>query len=334
MATAAPTFPTYKYEGDQVFAYHGKTVIAKGTEFSKVAETAEEYFNELRKQNKKRDKESSKREATHVTTPNGLKGQIVSRLPTIWGDEITVRLANGEIRRYDTAVDDDSLVFTAEHANAPKNPIEYFEHRLEEVAEPGRPGLTARLNVLNEIREEAGRLVTAGVSHADEQKLHNVVLAAEAEKLEVKEALDHLEAADAEAYVPPAPFQTNVIDQAPMGRAANDSWLDVTARQMIAESEEQDFHKLLEEGPTMLVTELETPALADTGTTAEAAYAHVMAKTAGFEGAEVEAYREKFVAATELARRAELVYRKDNAHKEAATKEASVENVPDEALYF
>ncbi len=334
MAEAAPTFPTYKYEGDQVLAYHGKTVIAKGTDFAKVSTTAEEYFGELEKAHKKKKKEAAQHEATHVTTPNGLKGQIVSRLPTIWGNEITVRLANGEIRRYATAGDDDGLTYTSEQADAPQSPVEYFEHRLEEVAEPGRPGLTARLNVLNEIREGAGRLVTAGVSNADEQKLHNIALAAEAEKLEVKEALDHLEAVDAEAFVPQAPFQTNVVEQASMGRAANDSWLDVTAKQMIAESEEQDFQKLLEEGPTMLVTELETPALADTGTTAEAAYSHVMAKTAGFEGAEVEAYREKFVAATELARRAELIYRKDNAHKEAAAKEASTNDFPDEAMFL
>lgn len=84
----------------------------------------------------------------------------------------------------------------------------------------------------------------------------------------------------------------------------------------------------------MFVTDLETGALADTGVTRELAVAHVVSKTAGFAGEEIEDYREKFVARVEVARRHELASRKETTKKEAATRTEVESNAPDEALFM
>jgi hypothetical protein len=102
---------------------------------------------------------------------------------------------------------------------------------------------------------------------------------------------------------------------------------------MVKEAEAVDFDKLLEEGPTQLVSNLDDTAVHNAGTVAEVAQNHIMAKTAGFKGEKVEAYREAFVAASEQARRRDLTYRQSNARKTATVKEAAVAELPDEFLF-
>ena len=162
------------------------------------------------------------------------------------------------------------------------------------------------------------------------QGYHKLVLAAEAEEEEVKEALAHLEDADTEAYMPPS---FAAVEQADLGRAKGDTWLDVVARQMISESEAEDYDKLLEEGPTQLLSAMEDAAVHDAGTVREAATNLIIERTVGFKGEKVEAYREAFVAKAEQQRRQELRFRQDNV-KEAAVKEAESNDFPDEALFM
>jgi hypothetical protein len=103
---------------------------------------------------------------------------------------------------------------------------------------------------------------------------------------------------------------------------------------MIAESESEDLELLMKEEPTKLVSGLDDSSIHHAGTVQEIAANHIMGKTAGFQGAEVESYRESFVAAVEQARRRELGYRQEVARETATKKEASLETVPDEALFF
>lgn len=324
-------FPTYAYGDDgQIVAFDGNHVIAKGIDFEKVSETAEEYFNALRHAQDTKVTEKDRHEATHIVTPNGNKGAILGRTSAIFSDSITVRFENGQIRSYDTFVGD-GLTFTKEAADTPKSPVEYFQRRLDEVAAPGRKGLTARLNELDEVRRGAAHLASQGVSYTDGQALHQIVLSADAERNEVREALDHLTAADAEAMTLPT-LAYSAVEQADLGRS--DSWLEVVAQEMVEESEAQDFDKLLAEGPIEFVSGLDIAALANTGVVRDMAVDHIHSKTAGFQGEAVEHYRDQFVANAELARKRELTYRKDNA-KASAKKEAKVtKNVPDEALFL
>ena len=330
-------FPTYAYKDDQVLAFDGNTVIAHGADFAKVAETAEEYFNELRNAHTKKAADESRSKATHVVTPSGLKGTILSSTKGLWNDEITVRFENGEIRHFAT-FSGDGLVFEAHAAEAPKTPMDYFQAKLDEAIVPTRAGLTSRLNVLDEIRNEVSHLVTAGTSATDTHKLHQIVMAAEAEKREVSEVLAHLVAAD-EAIDPFKPAYS-AVEQADLGRAKGDSWLDVVAAEIVTESEAQDFDQLLAEGPTEFVSGLDNSVVAHAGTTQQLASDFIHSKTAGFQGEAVEEYRSRFIAAVEMARRQDLVYRQDaikkdkTAKKERKTAKKLLKDTPDEALFL
>jgi hypothetical protein len=320
-------FPTYAYQDDKIAAFDGEHVIASGTDFAKVSETAEQYFGELRSNREHK----ARAEATHIITPNGERGTILGRTASLWSDQITVRFDNGQIRHYDTFVTD-GLRYTSAEDPAAKNPMEYFQARLDEMPDPTREGLTARLNDLDSIRNGAGNLITAGVSNTDAQRLHQIALAAETEKREVVDALAHLEAVDSAIEMPKQAY--TAVEQAGVGPYAKSNWLEVVAQDMIAEAEAEDLDKLAAEGPTTFVSALDDAVVAHAGITREMAQEFIHSKTAAFQGEAVEAYRESFVAATELARRREETYRREAARTETTTREASIADVPDEALFM
>lgn len=331
MADLKDLKPTYAFEGDLVLAFHEGRKIASGTVFSAVEKDALEYLESLAKEKK----ETAKKTATHIVSPSGLEGTIISRINTVWGEDITVRFANGEIRTLETHGGDPSIQYFSKQTKvASGGPIVELKAALDADCAGDHRSLAARLNELDRIAKTAETLIVGGVSYADEHDLDQIRLAADFEQREVKDAIEHLNASDAEAFVPPAPFTMGVAEQADMGRAHGDSWLDNTANEMIAESEKQDFEKILDEEPALFATELETGTLADQGSTREMAYAHIVAKTAGFAGDDVDEYRQAFVARVELARRAELATRKDTLQKEATAKHEELDSGTDEALFL
>ena len=323
---------TYEYHGDEVRAVYNGHVIAHGTDFAKVAMSAEEYFNSLRSKRKMDEHDAARKSATHITTPNGAKGEILNRVAGLWGEqEITVRFENGQIRRFDTLAGDEKLSYTREQPDQPKNIREAMQRSLDEDYDHGIAGLTNRLKMLADIRREAAASASVESNPVELNALHQMVLAAEYEAQEVKEALEHLQSADVEAYMPPS---FAAVEQADLGRAKGDTWLDVVARQMISESEAEDYDKLLEEGPTELVSNLDDAAVHDASVVREAASDFIMGRTAGFQGEKVQEYREAFVAKCEQARRQDLMYRQQ-VQAEATQKEAATtENVSDEALFL
>jgi hypothetical protein len=323
----APLLPSYEHQADgSVNAVFEGRVIVKAADFDTAVDGATEYLDSLQTKRDADAKAEKERKATHIVTPNGLKGQIISRVDGMWGNEITVRFENNEIRRFETTA---GLNFSTEEPQAPANYTEALSSVLDRAVTPTRQGLTARVKELEAVQCEAhGHF---GSAHAAQQReLNRISMTASAELGEVKEALAHLEAVDAENASPASPVYA-AVEQASMGR--NDDWLQVTAEKMIEESEAEDMDELLSEGPTKLVSSLDDSAIHHQGTVAEIAANHVMGRTAGFQGPEVEAFREAFVAATEQARRRELTYRKDNAAQVAQQKEASLADVPDEALF-
>jgi hypothetical protein len=326
---------TYSFEGDEIFAIHEGKVIASGTDMTDVESEATKYLEAREQEFQITEKTAAKKRATHVITPNGLEGEILGRTPTLWGEEVTVRLANGNIHSFQTHGEDNvQWVQKNEKTAAAKGITAGLKATLDEDYAHDKTSLRARHAALNGVIATATQAIRNGAPYAEEMKLDEIVTVASYEAGEVKEALDHLEQMDAEA-IESKPFIPQAAPaQADLGRGANDNWLDVTHDEMLKENEGQDFDKLLHEGPALFVTELETPALADAGTTREMALSHVMERTAGYVGQEVEDYRTAWVARAEVARRQELVSRKETLTREAAQVQETIEDAPDEALFM
>lgn len=323
--------PEYTFEGDEIFAIHEGAVIASGTDMATVEGEATAYLDSLKTTRDQVEKAEAKKTATHLITPNGVKAQILSRTANVWGEEISVRLENGQFATYQAHPEDKYIKENSKTAAA-GDPVSKLAASLDTDFEHDKGSLRTRHAQLGEIAREAYRLAQAGAPYSVMVELDNIRTTAEVESREVKEALDHLDSADMESFIPDAPFQPSVVEQADMGRG--NSWLDTVTQEMIAESEAVDHDKLLNEGPALFVSDLETPALADAGVTREMALSHVISKTAGFQGEQVDAYREQFIARTEQARRSELAERKATTHKEAAAEQEATTDAPDEALFF
>jgi hypothetical protein len=327
--------PTFVHEGNTIIAFFENEVIAKGTNFAAVEGDAVKYLEGLSRSRDNTETANKKKAATHIVTPNGVKGEILSRVGTIWGDEVTVRFENGRIAKFEAhGGNDDNLQYTAEEKQ-PQTFDDYFQNRLDENVEASIPGLTARLRSLDQLIFEASE-ATKTASYAKAQELNNIVTSAELEKYEIKESLDHLSQSDAEAFTAPAPFEYGglKVEQASFGHNSGDGWLDSAVDSMSKETSGVDLEAFLNEGPGQFIAGLETAALADTGVTRDMALSHVIAKTAGYMGDEVDRYREKFLAKAEMARKDELGSRKEVVAQEIEEKIARVDDVPDEGLFL
>jgi len=328
--------PTFVREGNQVLAFYEDQLIAQGTIFAKVEQSALEYLDGLTSKKHMQKEEARKQAATHIETPSGMKGEILGRHDGTWGEKlVTVRWENGRISRYQAhGGNDDKITYkTAEQAE-PESALEYLQGTLDETPEGTRESLASRIASLDDLVVRATAFQRTA-SYEEQRSASEIVIAAEHEKREVREALAHLELADAEAFAPPAPFRTGAVEQASIGGGSG-SWLDATVDDMIAEASAQDFDKILAEEPGQFVAGLETAVIADTGATREAAEDLISAKLAGTQPESQESFRQAFLAKVEQARRDELKDRTKQAKKLAKTaaKEASADDTPDEALFF
>ncbi len=333
MTTPAPTFVR---EGNQVLAFYEDRLIAQGTVFAKVEESALEYLDNLTSKKHMQKEEARKQAATHIETPGGLKGEILGRHDGQWGEKlVTVRWENGRISRYQAhAGNDDQIEYKTAEQEKPESALEYLQSTLDETPEGTKESLASRISDLDELVVKATAFQRTA-SYEEQRTASEIVIAAEHEKREVREALAHLELADAEAFAPPAPFRTGAVEQASLGGGSG-SWLEVTVDDMIAEASAQDFDKILVEEPGQFVAGLETAVIADTGATREAAEDLISAKLAGTIPESQENFRQAFLAKVEQARRDELKDRTKAAEKQAKTaaEEASAGDTPDEALFF
>lgn len=324
--------PTYAFEGDKVFAIHQGKVIASGTDIENVQSDASEYIDALQNVEEASQKEAKAKKATHILTPNGLEGEIIGRTPSVWGEQITVRFANGQIARLTTkGGGKDDFEYVSKTAKVASSPSERISKVINETYDHTKDSLTKRAAALEEIVDEAKEIIRSGSYAQEESVIDGIVVAAQNEGLVIKQALEHI--AEAEAVAPEAP-QMQVFEQADIGSGGSNNWLDVTVQNMIDEAEGQDFEKLLKEGPDLFTSGLDAGALADAGTAREMAHAHIVSKTAGFAGEEVESYRQQFVARVEVARRKEIASRKEQTFKETAQRKASHEGAPDESIFI
>lgn len=326
----APLSASYEYheDGSVSAIFEGRTIVT-AADFKGASETATEYLDGLQKKRKAEEDVEKERKASHIITPNGLKGQIISRVDGMWGNEITVRFENNEIRRFETTA---GMEFVHEAAAEPANYTEALQTVLDRPVDTTRAGLTARIEELQAVQREAHDHFASERASSVQRDLNRISMQARVEIEEAKQALAYLQDVDEQNAAPSAPVYA-AAEQVSLGQNSGNDWLEITAQQMIAESEAEDLEKLMSEGPTKLVSGLDDSAIHHAGTVQDIAAAFVMGRTAGFQGAEVEAYREAFVASAEQARRRELTYRKDAAREVETQKTASLENIPDEALF-
>jgi hypothetical protein len=334
MTTPAPTFVR---EGNKVLAFYEDRLIAEGTVFSAVEQSALEYLDNLTAKKHMQKEEARKASATHIETPSGMKGEILGRHDGTWGEKlVTVRWENGRISRYQAhGGNDDKIAYQTVEQAQPESALEYLQSTLDEVPEGTRESLASRIASLDDLVVRATAFQRTA-SYEEQRSASEIVIAAEHEKREVREALAHLELADAEAFAPPAPFRTGAVEQASLGGGSG-TWLDATVDDMIAEASAQDFDKILAEEPGQFVAGLETGVIADTGATRDAAHDFITSKLAGTLPESQDSFRQAFLAKVEQARREELAVRSEAA-REAATKvahaEEQVADTEDEALFL
>lgn len=270
------------------------------------------------------------KKATHITTPNGLKGEILNRTPSLWGDSVNVRMANGTIANFDVTPDTKLSTERTKTASGGSR-VQRLASRLAATPDPDRNSLIKRFAELGEIREEAiDEMRGKGVSFEDEQELDRVVTESEQEGIEIDQALEAMDDNNIGPYQ--SPEYKAAPTQAPLGQQTG--WLDNTLNDIAEENSEEDFEKLLGEGPALFADGLEDGALADQGATRELALSHIRSKTAGILGDDVKTFHSAFLARVEEARREELSRRKQDTKKEASTQKESFDHLPDESVFL
>lgn len=263
-----------------------------------------------------------------VTTPNGLKGTVLGKVASLWGDEVTIRLENGRIVKLPVGTELRSVKTAAAKR---VSPIEQLEARLARTSDGTRQSLVSRHKELERIHKQASTLIREGVSYADSLRLDQLAVTADVERAEVIDAIAHIDAA--ESYTPPS-FTMQAADRTSSVSREDASWLDHTLDEMVKEAEATDFNKLMDEGPEALTAGLEVSALADSDVTREIASSFIAEKTAGIERKLANPYMKTFLNRVEGCRKSELDTRTQTTPKEAAVEKDEFKDFPDDALFL
>mgnify|MGYP001195667232 CR=1 FL=1 len=263
-----------------------------------------------------------------ISTPNGLEGRVLTRTAGLWNDEVTVRLANGNIVHLPV---NKEMKFASVAEETVDNPVDALDVRLAARVDGGdRADLEARKVALEEILSEAQSRI-AGTTDSEAARLNTIMVQASYEAREVADAIQHIAELEGQAYRPPAaPFSMTAVEQASVG-AGDGSWLDATVNEAIKEANERDYEKIMNEGPEAFVAALDDAAVANAGTTRSMAESHIISLTAGADEGVRDRYRTAWLARVEEQRRAQHVARKAKVtEKEAAVEEEDYSNLPAE----
>lgn len=319
---------TYTFdESDTGYAIYDGKVIASHSDIDELERLASAELAELERKPKKR---SSSRV---VVNPSGLKGTVLGKPePGLWGEEVSVRFENGEIRRIAAVFveHDDSPV--EKTASTEPSFVEELNTRLASTYTESPEALVERQSELDNIKREATTLLSGKPSFEEERELHSIVVAADHEQQEIREVLAHYESEQNNEFKPPQPFRLAAVEQG--GKADAPSWLDYTVQSMIDEGKATDYEKLMSEGPALFASDLPTGTLADARATQSAAQGFIQSKTAMIQSEVAQEYQKTFLARVEEARRVEYKERTDNLKKEAASKKRDLDNVPDDGLFL
>lgn len=272
--------------------------------------------------------EERKEAATHIITPNGLKGKIMGKASGLWGDEVTVRFENGHIARIQVA-EAGEFVHEASTPTEDNSDVDKIRKVLAAVPDHDEYSLRVREADLNDVLSYVGSVVE-GATDDTLLTLEGFRAEAHLELTEVRDALEHI--ASEKEYASIAPYEISVIEQESFGGHTS-SWLDKVADDMVKEANAIDYQKLLNEGPEVFVAGLDTAPLSDQGVVRTLASNHIRTKTAGAPADLRDKYESMWLERIEDARRNELSGRKQAIAKRAAS-EPSFDGVPDETLFI
>lgn len=262
-----------------------------------------------------------------VTTPNGLTGRVLGKVAGLWGDQVTVRLENGNIVHLPVSK---GFKFASDTPEVSDNPLQTLNERLSASVEGDVDSLKARQVELAKIKIEAQNLVAESKDHLEIQALDEIVVTATYESKEVDEALQHLAELDGSSFDPPNRFSIEAVEQESIG-SGDGTWLDTTLNEMRAEAAATDFDQIMSEGPEAFVAGLDDVALAEAGATQSIASRWISSKTAAAEPGVRNRYTKVWLARVEECRRLELANRKQAVQqKEAAIQEEDYSDLPDE----
>lgn len=264
-----------------------------------------------------------------VTTPNGLKGRVLARVPSLWGEEVTVRFENGVIKKIPV---DQKLTFSAaDETPEGQTPVEALQERLAKSVLSDRDSLIERVKELEAVKKEAASRVSVS-SDEDAAALDRISVQADYELREINDALAHIASEEVEAFEPPAPIEgLPTVEQASHG-GTHANWLDRTVQAMVAEANDTDYEKLMDEGPEAFVAGLDDGQLADAKTVRLMASREIRSHTAGADDGIREQYEKVWLARCEDVRKTRLASRKEEVRKQASSEEPV--DAPDESLFM
>jgi len=310
--------PTYIFKNGSVYTYQDGKIVASVSEDMFIEEEAAHL--------------ASAEGATHVVTPNGLKGKVLGRVKGLWEDEVTIRFENGRISSLPVS----KLTFSKEEEEEEKDEIAELEKKVESsVSVFDAKTIEDRVRDLDAIKVEASLFIDSGLSNEDLARVANVITQANYEMEEIGDVIRALEEGHTSAYEAPAPFSMQAVEQGGPTGGREATWLDQSINEMIVEANSTDYAKLMDEGPEAFTAGLDNETLADSGTVRSLASNWIRSKTAAADDDVREKYEKVWLARVEEQRRAMFVEVKEEMHKEAAAKEATnYDEIGDDSLFL
>jgi exosome complex RNA-binding protein Csl4 len=311
--------PTYIFKNGKVYTFQDGKIVASVEEELFVEEEAAHL--------------ASVENATHIMTPNGLKGKVLGRVKGLWEDEVTVRFENGRIASLPVS----KLTFAREEEEEKnEDEISKLEKKVEASVSVYDAGtIEKRVHELDRIKVEASLFIDAKLSDEDLARVGNVITQANYELAEIGDVVRAIEEGHISSYEPPAPFEIKVVEQGGPTGGRESTWLDQSINEMIVEANSTDYTKLMDEGPEAFVAGLDTGVLGDSGAVRSLASSWIRSKTAAADDDVREKYEKVWLARVEEQRRASLSDVKEEMHKEAATKESvDYDSIGDDSLFM
>ena len=276
----------------------------------------------------------SARPLAKVTTPNGLEGKVMNRVAGLWGDEVTVRFDNGQIKKMPVT---SGMKFSKVEQEIAESPVEALRIRLNSSVEGDLPSLKARKEDLQTIQRQASDLIAEAKTYEDRKDLDKIALEASFEEKEIDQAIEHYIDAKNDSFIPTAPFKASAVEQADLG-AGDGGWLAEVVSSMNEDARSTDYAKLMDEGPISFIVEADDATVANAGATRIAATRYVRQFTSASVATTTQAqrsqYEKHFLDRVEQARKKELSSRKSATRKEASKAVEAATDAPDDALFF
>lgn len=306
---------TYSLSGQGVDASLDGTVIASAPSIDEAETAAKMVIHEARLSSEiKRKKEgvTSRRTATHVKTPNGLKGTILGRTPSFWGETVTVRFSNGHVSQLPVASKD--LEFITE-SKTEATPVEKIAAVVDaEILSADFETLKSRLTKLDEVKVFATTLArTTNLSHDELISINSNLAKARAEVEEINEVLS------AQADV-----EEDYTSYRPAPREFEQSWLDRIASEETAPPVEEDQ----EERVSNFINSLSDDTLANGSLVSQIAFDRVSSETQDLDAVE------SFIEVSELTRQAVQASRREARKIAKTASDHALSQATDESIFL